>query len=172
MKKHQYQWLIWTIILTSCLSSCGTSKPPKLDYQALAHASLRLGVDLEFEDNHHLYIEASNWIGVPYRSGGTTRKGVDCSGLASNIYRSVYNKSLRRSTDEQMKQASKVSRGKLKEGDLVFFSSRNSRKKVAHVGIYLKDGKFVHASSSRGVIVSNLNEPYYRTHWMRGGRIN
>lgn len=71
-----------------------------------------------------------------------------------------------------MKQASKVSRGKLKEGDLVFFSSRNSRKKVAHVGIYLKDGKFVHASSSRGVIVSHLNEPYYRTHWMRGGRIN
>ena len=74
-------------------------------------------------------------------------------------------------TDGQKKESSKVARRNLREGDLVFFSSRKSRRKVAHVGIYLKDGKFVHASTSQGVIVSSLNEPYYRTHWISGGRV-
>lgn len=128
-------------------------------------------MDIDYKDNHQLYLEAANWIGVPYRAGGTTKRGTDCSGLTSQIYKKVYNKKLKRSTEEQMKQASRVGQSNLQEGDLVFFSSRNSRKKVAHVGIYLKDGKFIHASSSRGVIVSSLNESYYKQHWMRGGRI-
>jgi len=159
------------IVLTASLSSCGT-KAPALNYQALAHASVKLNVKVDFKDNHDLYIESANWIGVPYRYGGTTKRGVDCSGLAINIYKSVFDKRLKRSTTEQLRQTSKVSRGKLKEGDLVFFSSSKSKKQVGHVGIYLKDGKFIHASTSKGVIVSKLNEPYYKKHWMRGGRIN
>lgn len=63
-----------------------------------------------------------------------------------------------------------MARQGLKEGDLVFFHNGKSRKKVTHVGIYLKDDKFVHASTSRGVIVSSLNENYWRRCWMRGGR--
>lgn len=91
--------------------------------------------------------------------------------MTCQIYKKVYHIKLQRSTDGQKKESSKVARRNLREGDLVFFSSRKSRRKVAHVGIYLKDGKFVHASTSQGVIVSSLNEPYYRTHWISGGRV-
>ena len=77
---------------------------------------------------------------------------------------------LPRSTSEQMKACRIVSRRELKDGDVVFFHNGKSRKKVTHVGIYLKDGYFVHASTSRGVIVSHLDEAYYRRCWLRGGR--
>ena len=169
MKKY-IGYIAAFIVITTSLSSCRTAAP-RLDYAALAHASIRLGIDIEREDNHKLYIESAKWIGVPYRAGGTDKYGTDCSGLTSRICKEVYRKKLERSTEGQFKQTGKVSREKLREGDLVFFTSNNSQKKVAHAGIYLKDGKFIHASTSRGVIVSSLNEQYYKTHWLRGGRI-
>lgn len=156
--------------LVFSLSSC-RSVAPKLDYKALARASVNLGVDIKLEDNHKLYLEAAEWIGVPYRAGGDSKRGVDCSGLTSHIYRKVYHTKLSRSTDEQRKESNKVAKRNLREGDLVFFTSSRSGRKVAHVGIYLKDGKFIHASTSRGVIVSRLNEPYYTKHWISGGRV-
>lgn len=64
-----------------------------------------------------------------------------------------------------------MSKRKLQEGDLVFFHDGRRKKTANHVGIYLKDGKFIHASSSAGVIVSRLEEPYYRKCWMQGGRV-
>ncbi|WP_291530725.1 C40 family peptidase [Bacteroides sp. UBA939] len=167
------KYLIYIVALTGLalgLSSCRTSTP-RLDYKVLAKASDRLGMEIDRKDNHALYIAAAEWIGVPYRSGGNSKRGTDCSGMVSQLYKKVYNISLSRSTDGQLKESSKVSRRKLREGDLVFFTSRASKKKVAHVGIYLKNGKFVHASTSNGVIVSNLREQYYTKHWLRGGRI-
>lgn len=71
------------------LSSCRTSAP-RLDYQALARASILLGVDINMEDNHKLYLESAEWIGVPYRGGGDSKRGTDCSGLTYQIYRKVY----------------------------------------------------------------------------------
>lgn len=156
--------------LVLCLSSC-RSIAPKLDYKALARASVRLGVDISLEDNHKLYLEAAEWMGVPYRVGGDSKRGTDCSGMTAQIYRKVYRTKLSRSTDGQKKESNKVAKRNLREGDLVFFTSSRSEKKVAHVGIYLKDGKFIHASTSRGVIVSQLKEPYYTKHWISGGRI-
>ncbi|WP_455962548.1 C40 family peptidase [Bacteroides bouchesdurhonensis] len=151
-------------------SSCRTSAP-RLDYKALAKASIRLGVDINLEDNHKLYMESADWIGVPYRGGGDSKRGTDCSGLTYQVYRKVYRIQLPRNTEDLKKKSNKVSKRNLREGDLVFFTSRNSGKKVAHVGIYLKNGKFIHASTSKGVIVSNLNEDYYTKHWISGGRI-
>ena len=168
MKKHLSHVLILFFVVLS-LSSCRTSAP-RVDYRSLAKASVKLGVDINLEDNHKLYIESAEWIGVPYRSGGNTKRGVDCSGFTTQIYQKVYHIKLDRSTGGQMKNTKRVSKRNLREGDLVFFSSKRSRKKVAHVGIYLKDGKFIHASSSRGVIVSALEQQYYRKHWIKGGR--
>ena len=155
MKKHLFNLLLFTVLVIG-LSGCRTSAP-KLDYKKLARASVRLGVDIGMEDNHKLYLEAAEWIGTPYRGGGETKRGTDCSGMTCQIYKKVYHTKLQRSTDGQKKESSKVARRNLREGDLVFF--------------YLKDGKFVHASTSQGVIVSSLNEPYYRTHWISGGRV-
>lgn len=161
--------LLLPALLLLCLSSCHTSAP-RLDYRALARASVQLGMDIGPKDNHRLYLTAAEWIGTPYRSGGHTKRGTDCSGLTGEIYRKVYRMRLPRSTGEQLAACHKVARRGLKEGDLVFFHNGKSRKKVTHVGVYLKDGKFVHASTSRGVIVSSLDENYWRRCWMRGGR--
>lgn len=165
--------LIYIVVLAALafsLSSCRSSAP-HLNYKALAKASVRLGIDIDKEDNHKLYIASAEWIGVPYRMGGNSQRGTDCSGLVSQLYKRVYNIGLARSTSGQLKESNKVARKKLREGDLVFFTSRASRKKVAHVGIYLKDGKFVHASTTQGVIVSALSEKYYKQHWLCGGRV-
>lgn len=156
--------------LVFIFSSCRTSAP-RLDYKALARASILLGVDINLEDNHKLYLEAAEWIGVPYRGGGESKRGTDCSGFTYQIFKKVYRMQVPRNTEDLKKACSKVAKRNLREGDLVFFSSNRSRKKVAHVGIYLKNGKFVHASTSRGVIVSKLNEAYYTKHWISGGRI-
>lgn len=171
MRKRRHLIYIATLLgLVIGLSSC-RSVAPRLDYKALAGASVRLGVDINLEDNHKLYIEAASWMGVPYRAGGDTKRGIDCSGLTSRLYKKVYHTKLSRSTGEQKNESSKVAQRNLREGDLVFFTSKRSGKQVAHVGIYLKDGKFIHASTSRGVIVSQLKEPYYMQHWLSGGRI-
>ena len=152
------------------LSSCRTSTP-RLDYKVLAKASVRLGMAIDLQDNHRLSIQSAEWIGVPYRSGGSSKSGTDCSGLAYQLYKKTYHKTLPRSSAEQMKITNQVSRRNLREGDLVFFTSPNSRKKVTHVGVYLKNGKFIHASTSRGVMISNLNEKYFTQNWLNGGRL-
>lgn len=161
-------------ILLCCLlsmSSC-RSIAPAYNYKELARAGIALGIDIDETDNHKLYIEASRWIGTPYRNGGNSRQGTDCSGLTSAIYQKVYKKKLQRSADGQLsKDCKKISKSNLQEGDLVFFHGKRSRKTANHVGIYLKENKFIHTSSSRGVVVDNLNSSYWRNSWLSGGRV-
>ena len=165
--------ILFYIILTALaagLSSC-RSALIKADFQALARASITLGVNIGPHDNHKLYLEAARWIGTPYRSGGSSTRGTDCTGLTSSIYRKVYNISLPRTTEEQKSMGVRVKKSNLKEGDLVFFSSDRKSRRVGHAGIYLKNHLFIHASSSRGVMISSLEEEYYRRHWMVGKRV-
>ena len=167
MKKQ----LFFIAALLALLTSCGT-RAPHYDYRELAQAALRLDMDIDLEDNHRLYIESARWIGVPYRSGGNSKRGVDCSGLTSNIYRTVYRKRLERSSDRQRTEdCRKVRKAKLEEGDLVFFHNGRNKRRATHVGIYLKEGRFIHASTSKGVTISHLDEPYYKRCWMQGGRV-
>lgn len=169
MTKHTH--ILIGAILLILLSACGT-RAPHYNYRELAQAAIRLDMDIAMDDNHSLYVEASKWIDVPYRSGGTSRRGVDCSGLTYNIYRKVYRKRLERNSDEQRKEnCHKIRKGKLREGDLVFFHNGRNKRRATHVGIYLKNNRFIHASSSQGVIVSTLDEPYYQKCWMQGGRV-
>lgn len=153
------------------LSSCGSYRF-NYDFRDLAAAAIRLDMDIEMNDNHKLYIEAADWIGTPYRYGGKTKKGVDCSGLTSAIYKTVYMKKLGRSAEDQRNDdCRKILKRNLREGDLVFFHNGKKKRKASHVGIYLKNGRFIHASSSVGVVVSSLNERYYEKHWLQGGRV-
>ena len=109
-------------------------------------------------------------IGPPYKYGGESRKGTDCSGLTMVVYRDVAGIKIPRNSGKQQEFCSRISRNALSPGDLVFFSS--SRKgSVSHVGIYAGSGKFIHASSSRGVILSSLDEDYYRRHFHSAGRV-
>ena len=159
-------------LITTCLltSSCIT-QAPKLNYHELITAAIALEMDIDLHDNHRLYVESAKWIGVPYRYGGTTMKGVDCSGFTYNIYRKVYRKRIQRNSESQRRQCQRIYKRNLKEGHLVFFHNGKDRRKASHVGIYLKNGKFIHASTSSGVIVSSLNENYYQKRWLQGGKL-
>lgn len=162
------------------LYSCGSQKQQKklyYDPKEVAKVSDRLGIDLNNMDkdddqNMPLYAEVSLWLGVPYRYGGTSKRGVDCSGFTYLVYKKVYRKTLLRSTSDLANMnMKKLSKSHLRTGDLVFFATTKNKKQISHVGIYLKNGYFIHASTSRGVIVSHLEEEYYSKAWRKGGRI-
>lgn len=161
------------LLLSSCHSSRSMYKD--VDMRELARAGLALGFDIEEHDNWRLMVESAKWLGVPYKYGGNTKSGVDCSGLTTAIYKTVYNKNLhRRSADQYIEDCRNVSRTGLSSGDLVFFvtsGDSKSAKNINHVGIYLKGSKFIHASSSRGVVVDDLNSTYYVQHWVAGGHV-
>ena len=103
--KHSFSCIIALTGLIFCLSSCHTAAP-RLDYKALAQASVRLGMDIGLTDNHKLYVNAAEWIGTPYRAGGDSKHGTDCSGLVSQLYKKTYRIRLSRSTDGQFVHAS------------------------------------------------------------------
>jgi lipoprotein Spr len=113
------------------------------------------------------------WYGTPYRYGGTSRDGIDCSAFAFLLMSSVYGvASLPRTSKEQYDACQHISRGDLQEGDLVFFHTLAGKKHrgVTHVGVYLRNNKFVHASVS-GVMISDMNEGYYDQHFVGAGRV-
>lgn len=132
--------------------------------------SQQLGFRLTGKEDPRLIGEVATWMGVPYRYGGTTRAGADCSGFVFSVYRNAYQISLPRTTEDQARHTRRLGRNRLEVGDLVFFRTTN-RRKITHVGIYLGRDKFIHASTSLGVIVSDLNEPYYARSFTHGGRI-
>lgn len=120
--------------------------------------------------SHNLYSFIDDWMGTPYRLGGTTRRGIDCSAFMQEIYNSIYKFRLPRTSRDQYQIATKINaKDHLREGDLVFFKIRS--KAISHVGIYLADGKFAHASSSKGVIISSLDQDYWRKYYVGGGRV-
>ncbi|MDE6303421.1 MAG: C40 family peptidase [Paramuribaculum sp.] len=123
------------------------------------------------QPKQRLLNEANNWIGVKYRYGGTTRDGVDCSGLTMQVYDNALNIKLPRNSDEQRQWCEPLRRDQMGEGDLVFFSPKGNKGGVNHVAIYLGNNKFVHASTSSGVIVSSLDEPYYDQRYHSSGRV-
>lgn len=119
-----------------------------------------------------LYAEAVEWLKTPYRRGGMSAKGMDCSGLASTIYKNVFDVKLQRVSSSISKvDVDDLSKDELVPGDLVFFATSRRAKGVNHVGVYLGNNHFVHASVSRGVIISNLDEAYYKRTWVKGGRV-
>lgn len=120
------------------------------------------------EVEQRLRVEAARWEGTPHRWGGESRRGVDCSGLTQIFYADLFGLDLPRTTRKQVRQGRSVSKRRLQAGDLVFF--RPSRK-TRHVGIYLSDGAFAHASSSEGVTVSHLSEAYWRDRYWTARRL-
>lgn len=113
--------------------------------------------------------ETSKYIGTPYRLGGSTRKGTDCSGLIRQIYGDLFSLDLPHNAAAQKQFIKKVPQTELKAGDLVFFGAKNGR--ISHIGAYLSDGKFIHASRSAGVTISSLSDPYWRKRFVCSGRI-
>lgn len=140
---------------------------------SLSSISQKLGIQVTSSDNQKLYSEAASWIGTPYKYGGTSRAGVDCSGFTYIMYKTVYGKTISRQSGEILsKNCNRIKKSELRAGDLVFFRTDGKNSSTPnHVGVYLKNGKFVHASTSKGVVVSELDSDYYMRTWIAGGRV-
>ena len=166
---------VW--LLAFLLTACGSRKTERItlpdDFKGPRELGRLYGVKITPEDNIFLYNEGARWLGVPHRLGGLSKRGVDCSGFVTIVYQRIYGKKLARSAADMLKRDCKrIRRGQLREGDLVFFyTGRGRKKRPNHIGIYLKNGKFIHTSTSKGVMVSSLSEPYYLRTWMCGGRV-
>lgn len=115
--------------------------------------------------------EADSWRGTPYLWGGNTREGVDCSGFVLQVFKASAGIPLPRVSGQQYEYCQPIDKGKLEPGDLVFFATSSKHNGVSHVGIYIGNGFMIHSSSSKGVIVSDLNSNYYSSHYYGGGRV-
>ena len=134
------------------LSSCGSSK------KAATSLSVKNKLESQFQ----------SYKGIKYKYGGTDKRGFDCSGFTQKVYSNAFNIQLPRTTEEIAKLGKKVSKRKLKPGDLVFF--RPSRK-YRHVGVFVGNDLFMHSSTSKGIIKSSLDNPYWKKKYRFAKRI-
>ena len=128
-----------------------------------------LGVSKKDITNYALYKFIDSWYGVPYKFAGRTKSGVDCSDLASLLFQSVFCITIGGNVTDIYRRCIPIKGSELQEGDLVFFKINS--KSLSHVGIYLQNHKFVHASVHAGVVISDLGEDYYRKYFWGAGRL-
>ena len=152
-------------------AGCASLRQPaqQSDGDFYRSCSKKLGVSLEGTEDKSLLAASIGWLGVPYRYGGQSRKGIDCSALVGSIYREAYGMALPRSTGAIAKQAKRIKKSQLSCGDLLFFTIKDKR--ASHVGIYLAKGKFLHASTSKGVSVADLSNAYWSKYFSAAGRV-
>jgi lipoprotein Spr len=129
--------------------------------------AMMMDVDIESLCNLSLFGFIDDWFGTRYRLGGTTKKGIDCSALTGALLLAVYGFSVPRTARQQYNATDHIEKEDLKEGDLVFFNTRGG---VSHVGVYLENDYFLHAST-HGVTISSLDDSYYSKRFICGGRV-
>ena len=159
--------IVWTSVAQEdsvILSTTVVS--PKL--KKIAKICEQLGIPDNETANYDLLVFTLDWRGTPYCYGGSSKKGTDCSGFTSNVYKEIYKKEIPRVSREIYANSMPIRKHALYEGDLVFFATSGGTK-ITHVGIYLWDGYFAHASSSKGVMISNIRQGYYQRTFISGG---
>lgn len=128
-----------------------------------------LNVDESKIENVKLYSFIDEWYGVPYKYGGKNKSGIDCSNFTSTLYSNIYGKSVSGSSASIYEQCKTISKSNLEEGDLVFFKIDGD--KISHIGVYLQNNKFVHATTKKGVMIDDLDETYYKKYFYKAGRL-
>ena len=150
-----------------------SSTPPsgdieRADWLQLKYA-IMLDANVEKLSNINMLKTIDDWWGTRYCMGGSTKNCIDCSAFTQLVMQSVYSVNIPRTSQEQYNKSDRVALEDLNEGDLVFFG--NSGRSINHVGVYLLNNKFVHASTSGGVMVSDLNDTYWQPRFQGVGRI-
>lgn len=171
-------YLLYVLIIALTSVSCRSHKDTAASHEKenvsqskkiqLKYAKL-LNVDENKIDNIPLYSFINEWYGVPYKYGGHDKKGIDCSNFTSTLYKQVFHTSLTGTSSSIFDQCKTVSKNNLSEGDLVFFKIDNDN--ISHIGVYLLNNKFVHATTKKGVMIDDLDEPYYKKYFYKGGRL-
>ncbi len=168
--------LIFALCLAIGLSSCHSSKKSaRIDYESEVYADQSKDKKDKKKDKKNLspiellLAEAYSWTGTPYRSGGHSKSGTDCSGFTMEVYRNALGVELPRNSAKQIEACDKVKKDKIQPGDLLFFHP-SKKGKISHVGIYVGNGKMIHASS-RGVMESSIEIPYWQKCYNQAGRV-
>lgn len=145
-----------SLLLTGCFSTGRHATQPLVAKPQPITVPAQSDIRLVLEEKYEV------WAGTPYRLGGNDKSGIDCSAFVQNIFTDAFDVQLPRTTSEQVSLGVPVQRQALEPLDLVFFKTGRTQ----HVGIYLGQGEFLHASTSRGVIISKLDNPYWkRNYW-------
>lgn len=134
--------------------------PPEEYSESHKIVAEKMNMSISQVKSNSLYKFISEWYGTPYSYSSCSKSGVDCSCFTNLLYQNVFKLNLPRSSKEIFETCNKIKKNDLHEGDLVFFNTNG--KGVSHVGVYLKDGNFVHASTKKGVMISHLDEEYFK----------
>jgi len=143
--------------------------PAFIDEYVKSYYAQIAGLSVSSIQNVQLYESIIKWLGTPYRYAGKTLGGIDCSGLVNKLIRAGFDLESQGNSVSLYKQCTPLKKTELAEGDLVFFKTRSQN--ISHVGLYLGENKFVHSSRSNGVIISDLESPYYKRTFYKGGRL-
>jgi probable lipoprotein NlpC len=177
MNKLRYLYCILLAVFI-CLSSCHSKRAVlrgepgevvKPDRSIADKYSEILEVDKSEIQNGRLYAFIDQWMGTPYKFGGIDKDGVDCSALTLLLEQQVYGITIPRTTGQQVNIIKRKYEEELTEGDLVFFDYDG--KKFSHVGVYLQNGYYVHASSTKGVMITRLHDPFTYKYFSRCGSV-
>lgn len=129
--------------------------------------AILLNEAVEDVDNAKLVSFMEEWYGKPYRYGGESKGGIDCSAFTCLLMDTVYGVTLPRTAKSQYNSSTKVKKEDLEEGDLVFFNTTGG---ISHVGVYLANNKFIHVSTSGGVMISDLDDAYFKKRFIGAAR--
>jgi cell wall-associated NlpC family hydrolase len=154
--------LLQLLFIAALLSGCSSTRFEQTEAPVLFDLSNSVWV------KQMLYSQYEQWKTVKYKSGGMSKDGVDCSGFVSLTYDTRLGIKLPRSTDEQVNLGAPINQNDLIAGDLVFFKTG---KVTRHVGIYLEDGKFLHASTEKGVMISRMDDAYWAKAYWKAVRV-
>ncbi|WP_046756534.1 C40 family peptidase [Kordia jejudonensis] len=163
------------LLLAFSIFSCGSSKKTSSKRTVKTKTTTtRTSTKRSFNKTAAIIETALAYKGTRYKYGGTTRKGMDCSGLMYTAFRS-HNVELPRVSYEQAKRGKKISKSAVKKGDLLFFRTNKNKKRINHVGLVVETKKgvisFIHATTSRGVLVSTLDERYWKNAFAEARRV-
>jgi lipoprotein Spr len=159
------------ILFSSCKSKKQVSSSDRnKSNNTCKQLSERLNLDIKPNDHLALYQFVSDWLGTPHALGKCDKTAIDCSCFVQLLYQNIFQYKLPRNAHDMYKQCKRVISDHLQEGNLVFFNIKSD--KTSHVGVYLKEGWFVHVSVKKGVMINNLNEAYYQKYFIGGGSVN
>ena len=160
----KFRKMLAVTITFATLTACSSAPSPSKNSQI---ANKPLSKSEQLTTNAYMSVY-KQWKGVPYHFGGTSFRGVDCSAFVQIAVQNATQKALPRTTKEQSKQGVEIAYEQAKSGDLVFFKTSFT---VRHVGVYLGNNQFLHASTSKGVIISRLDNPYWASKFWHFRRI-
>jgi cell wall-associated NlpC family hydrolase len=173
-KCHISFLLIVLVLYIGCAPHYIERRPSPRGQKRIVQKSLDIIKKVERENRDFrlgkIFYPIKTYLGTPYKFGGDTRSGMDCSGFTCRVFQESYKKKLPHNASQQYLRCTHISRLDLKLGDLVFFSM-NQNGSIGHVGIYIGNNYFAHASTSYGVVVSGLKEKYYRSRYVGAGRV-